>query len=47
MFISSHVTDHKFLEDVHEDSIQFLSQQQVPMQPTGRAFEGIRTPRSV
>jgi len=26
MFISSHVTDHKFLEDVHEDSMQFPSQ---------------------
>jgi hypothetical protein len=25
MFISSHVTDHKFLEDVHKDSMQFLS----------------------
>jgi hypothetical protein len=26
VFISSHVTDHKFLEDVHEDSMQFSSQ---------------------
>jgi hypothetical protein len=26
VFVSSHVTGHKFLEDVHEDSIQFLSQ---------------------
>jgi hypothetical protein len=26
VFISSHVTDHKFLEDVHEDSMQFPSQ---------------------
>jgi hypothetical protein len=26
MFISSHVTDHKFLEDLHEDSMQFLCQ---------------------
>jgi hypothetical protein len=25
VFISSHVTSHKFLEDVHEDSIQFPS----------------------
>jgi hypothetical protein len=22
VFISTHVTDHKFLEDVHEDSLQ-------------------------
>jgi len=22
VFISKHVTDHKFLEDVHEDSLQ-------------------------
>lgn len=26
MFISSHVTDYKFLQNVHEDSIQFPSQ---------------------
>jgi hypothetical protein len=26
VFISSHVIDHKFLEDVNEDSMQFLSQ---------------------
>jgi hypothetical protein len=26
VFISSHVTEHKFLEDVHEDSMQFPSQ---------------------
>jgi hypothetical protein len=26
VFISSHVTGHKFLEDVHEDSMQFPSQ---------------------
>jgi hypothetical protein len=26
MFISSHVTGHKFLENVHEDSMQFSSQ---------------------
>jgi len=26
VFISSHVTDHKFIEDVHEDSMQFPSQ---------------------
>jgi hypothetical protein len=26
VFISSHVTDHKFLEDVHKDSMQFSSQ---------------------
>jgi hypothetical protein len=26
VFISSHVIGHKFLEDVHEDSMQFSSQ---------------------
>jgi hypothetical protein len=26
MFVSSHVTSHKFLEDAHEDSMQFPSQ---------------------
>jgi hypothetical protein len=26
VFISKHVTDHKFLEDVHEDSLQILRQ---------------------
>jgi hypothetical protein len=26
VFVSSHVTSHKFLEDVHEDSVQFPSQ---------------------
>jgi hypothetical protein len=26
LFVSSHVTGHKFLEDVHEDSMQFPSQ---------------------
>jgi len=33
VFISSHVTDHKFLEDVHEDS---KSKQSIPVQPSGR-----------
>jgi hypothetical protein len=37
-----------FEEDVHEDSMQFLkSEQSVPVQPSGRAFEGVRTPLSV
>jgi len=44
VFISSHVTNHKFIEDVHEDSMQFPSQQSVPVQPSGRAFEGAPTP---
>jgi hypothetical protein len=26
VFISKHVTDHKFLEDVHEDSLQIPRQ---------------------
>jgi hypothetical protein len=47
MFISKHVIDHKLLEDVHEDSLQIQANQPVPVQPSGRAFEGVRTPRSV
>jgi hypothetical protein len=46
--ISCHVYGHKFLEDVHEDSMQFpKSEQPVPVQPSERAFEGIRTLYSV
>jgi len=48
MFKSKLMTDQKLLEDVHEDSLQnFKPNQPVPVQPSGRAFEGIRTPRSV
>jgi hypothetical protein len=36
------------LKDVHEESLQNPSKKKlVPVQPSGRAFEGIRTPRSV
>jgi hypothetical protein len=44
MFISNLVPCHKFLEDVHEDSMQ------IPSQLAGScatAFEGVRTPSSV
>jgi hypothetical protein len=44
VFVSSHVIDHKFLKDVHEDSMQFLSQinwflcnsPDWPLKPSGR-----------
>jgi hypothetical protein len=39
---------HKLLKDVHEESLQNSRQKQsVPVQPSGRVFEGVRTPRSV
>lgn len=42
------IIDHKLLTDVHEESLQNQRQKQpVPVQPFGRAFEGVRTPRSV
>jgi hypothetical protein len=48
MFKSNIVTDQKLLEDVHEESLQIPKPNQpVPVQPSGRAFEGIQTPRSV
>jgi hypothetical protein len=48
MIKSKTITDHKLLEDVHEESLQNPRQkQQVPVQPSGRAFEGVRTPCSV
>jgi len=48
MFILKHVTNHKFLEDVHEDSLQISRQKKpIPVQPSGRAFEGVQMPRSV
>jgi hypothetical protein len=46
--MSCHVYGHKFLEDANEDSVQNPRQKQlVPVQLSGRAFEGIRTPLSV
>jgi hypothetical protein len=39
---------HKLLEDIREESItKTQTNQPVPVQPSGRAFEGIRTLRSV
>jgi hypothetical protein len=41
-------TVHKFLEDTHEVSIaKTKTNQPVLVQPSGRAFEGVQTPRSV
>jgi hypothetical protein len=48
MIKSKKITDHKLLKDVHEKSLQNPRQKQpVPMQQSGRAFEGVWTPRSV
>jgi len=48
VFISNHVTDLMFLEDVYEDSMQIpKSDQPVPVQPSRRTFEGVQTPLSV
>jgi hypothetical protein len=48
MIKSKTITDHKLLEDVHEESLQNPRQKQlVPVQPSGRAFEGVRMLRSV
>jgi hypothetical protein len=39
---------HKLLEVIHEESFaKTKTNQLVPVQPSGRAFEGVRTPRSV
>jgi hypothetical protein len=47
MFKSKKVSDHKLLEDVHEESLQNLRQkQQVPVQLSGQAFEGVQKPLS-
>jgi hypothetical protein len=47
-FKSKFVTDQKLLEDVHEESLQIPKPNQpVPVQQSGRAFEGVQTPRSV
>jgi hypothetical protein len=48
MIKSKTITNHKLLEDVHEESLQNPTQKQpIPVQPSRRAFEGVRTPRSV
>jgi len=48
MFISKHVTDHKFLEDVHEDSLQnSKTEKLVPVQQSRQAFEGVWMPHSI
>jgi hypothetical protein len=48
MIKSKTITDHKLLKDVHKESLQNPRQKQpVRVQPSGRAFEGVRTPRSV
>jgi hypothetical protein len=48
MIKSKTITDHKLLKDVHEESLQNPRQKQlVPVQPSGRAFEDVWTPRSV
>jgi hypothetical protein len=48
MIKSKTITDHTLLKDVHEESFQNPRQKQlVPVQPSGRAFEGVRTPLSV
>jgi hypothetical protein len=42
------IIDHKLLKDVHEKSLQNPRQKQpVPVQPSGRAFEGVQTLLSV
>jgi hypothetical protein len=48
MIKSKTITEHKLLKDVHEESLQNPRQKQpVHVQPSGRAFEGVRTSRSV
>jgi hypothetical protein len=48
MIKSKTITDHKLLKDVHEESLQNSRQKQpVPVQPSRRAFVGVRTPHSV
>jgi len=47
MIKSKTITDHKLLKGVHEESLQNPRQKQlVPVQPSGRALESVRTPRS-
>jgi hypothetical protein len=41
---SKTISDHKLLKNVHEESLQNPRQiQSVPVQLSGRAFEGVRT----
>jgi hypothetical protein len=48
MIKSKTIIDHKLLKDVLEESLQNPRQkQQVPVQPSVRAFEGVRTSCSV
>jgi hypothetical protein len=48
MIKSKTITDHKLLKDVYEESLQITRQKQsVPVQQSGRAFEGVRTLLSV
>jgi hypothetical protein len=48
MIKSKTITVHKPREDIHEESIaKTKPKQKVLVQPSGRAFEGVRTPRSV
>jgi hypothetical protein len=48
MIKSKIISYHKLLKDVHEESLQNSRQKQsVPVQPSERAFEGVRTPHSV
>jgi hypothetical protein len=45
---SKTITDHKLLKDVHEESLQNPREKQpVPVQPSRKAFEGVRMPLSV
>jgi hypothetical protein len=44
MFKSKLVTEQNLLEDVHEESLHIPKPNQpVPVQPSRRAFEGVRT----
>jgi hypothetical protein len=48
MIKSKTITDHKLLKDVHEESLQNPRQKQsIPVQASGRAFEGVRMLLSV
>jgi hypothetical protein len=48
MIKSKTITDHKLFKDAHEESLQNPRQKQpVHVQPSGRAFEGVRTLLSV
>jgi hypothetical protein len=48
MIKSKTIIYHKLLKDVHEESLQNPRQKQpIPVQLSGQAFEGVRTPHSV